>query len=637
MRLRIIDSSNKKSVFIDAEAGESFEVLFSRVEEAFGNRDLFDDKNLHPSVYVDAQQQRIKCCSAAIQRTASLADSHLTTGILLLRAKAADTNGDAKPLTPTSGTSNTASPTVTVNYRERLWAMYARYDPARVRLVDGTLAKYKGKEEAVIKALVQKYGAEPSEGQVEALRAESVQTPKEEPASAPCGESVQTPKEEPVAALRTDERITPQCVVEVIETLESPSTYTVGSPPISPVHNCVSDKETRYRSTVVKCTELLRKQSEKSVLSSYYSAWMRFIYRRRQERLLSTGMWKRASAGYQLVDDVVPSLLVGSLSDRVERQLKGENTEFSDELQKSLRRLFWFILRNSVPRFNANEKTSKIDKGNDSLRPAVRSLKAIDLSHSIHDTPATVAALGDVLNHFQYHRDTSSRLQSVGKAHDELQVSHAALVASSNSIQTQLRESVAKVKALESELRLLRKQRKDKVLVSGAHSSAGPKKHSSSDGVPCRSVSTHAGTPRAPITGDDRRNISLRREHVGSEEKPSLRHSQPPSIQSKVRSARCPSPAFISTRVQHGMFSDPRMSVVASKMAAHHDPVGVRKPLRTDAVQSELLSPSRLICPLCSCALAPCSRQDSSQRTAFCFSCRRSLLLSGDVDDEEIQ
>jgi hypothetical protein len=50
-------------------------------------------------------------------------------------------------------------------YRERIARMYAHYEPARVAaepgLVDGILAKYAGKEAAVLEALVQKHGPEP--------------------------------------------------------------------------------------------------------------------------------------------------------------------------------------------------------------------------------------------------------------------------------------------------------------------------------------------------------------------------------------------------------------------------------------------------------------------------------------------
>ena len=49
-----------------------------------------------------------------------------------------------------------------VSYRQRVEALYKQYDPAKIGQTDAMLAKYKGKEEAVIRALVKKYGPEPS-------------------------------------------------------------------------------------------------------------------------------------------------------------------------------------------------------------------------------------------------------------------------------------------------------------------------------------------------------------------------------------------------------------------------------------------------------------------------------------------
>jgi hypothetical protein len=48
-----------------------------------------------------------------------------------------------------------------LDYRGRCYAIYKRYDPTRLAKVDKLLEKYKGKEHALIPALVNKYGEEP--------------------------------------------------------------------------------------------------------------------------------------------------------------------------------------------------------------------------------------------------------------------------------------------------------------------------------------------------------------------------------------------------------------------------------------------------------------------------------------------
>jgi hypothetical protein len=51
---------------------------------------------------------------------------------------------------------------LSVMFRERLLAFYKKYEPSKVSEVDNLLAKYKGKEDGLFKALVKKYGPEPT-------------------------------------------------------------------------------------------------------------------------------------------------------------------------------------------------------------------------------------------------------------------------------------------------------------------------------------------------------------------------------------------------------------------------------------------------------------------------------------------
>ncbi|CUG88272.1 Hypothetical protein, putative [Bodo saltans] len=77
---------------------------------------------------------------------------------------------------PTVGLSSSSS-----NYRERVLAMYTKYAPEKAETVDTVMEKYKGSEDALIEALVKKYGPEPSAG---AASVAPVPTPSS-PAAAP--------------------------------------------------------------------------------------------------------------------------------------------------------------------------------------------------------------------------------------------------------------------------------------------------------------------------------------------------------------------------------------------------------------------------------------------------------------------
>eukprot|EP00756_Hemistasia_phaeocysticola_P024579 Hpha_TRINITY_DN15955_c2_g1::TRINITY_DN15955_c2_g1_i1::g.70851::m.70851 len=49
------------------------------------------------------------------------------------------------------------------HYRQRLVALYAKYKPPMINMVDAVLARFKGKEEEAIRQAVERYGPEPSD------------------------------------------------------------------------------------------------------------------------------------------------------------------------------------------------------------------------------------------------------------------------------------------------------------------------------------------------------------------------------------------------------------------------------------------------------------------------------------------
>ena len=69
----------------------------------------------------------------------------------------------------TTARSEVASPRVQRSYKERIVAIFQQYDPAKVGQADALLKKHAGKEESVIAQLVRKYGPEPAVPQDEAL------------------------------------------------------------------------------------------------------------------------------------------------------------------------------------------------------------------------------------------------------------------------------------------------------------------------------------------------------------------------------------------------------------------------------------------------------------------------------------
>lgn len=88
-----------------------------------------------------------------------------------------------------------------LSYRERLTAMYATYDPSKLRLVDGTLKKYEGREAAVLNQLVKMYGPEPSPVRVAAAEEAALSAARARRGSDPAATATAAPTvEEPTSA-----------------------------------------------------------------------------------------------------------------------------------------------------------------------------------------------------------------------------------------------------------------------------------------------------------------------------------------------------------------------------------------------------------------------------------------------------
>jgi hypothetical protein len=89
------------------------------------------------------------------------------------------TVSDASSPSASASASASVPAPATLSYRQRVLAIYQKYVPARVDAVDSTLAKYAGRENELIEALVAKYGPE--------LAPEPTPTPTPAPAPGPSG------------------------------------------------------------------------------------------------------------------------------------------------------------------------------------------------------------------------------------------------------------------------------------------------------------------------------------------------------------------------------------------------------------------------------------------------------------------
>jgi hypothetical protein len=100
-------------------------------------------------------------------------------------AAASPAASPAKAAPPVATTAAVAAaPPKPLTHRDRVKALYEKYDPEKSASTDATLAKYAGKEEQLIKALVKKYGPEPEGGAAETVADEEDDAPPSPPPAA---------------------------------------------------------------------------------------------------------------------------------------------------------------------------------------------------------------------------------------------------------------------------------------------------------------------------------------------------------------------------------------------------------------------------------------------------------------------
>jgi hypothetical protein len=158
MKIRIVGGPAEGKVEVESDATTNFAAIMVLAENAIGKGILHDKFHFYRGEIVDKKAKAIAL--VAPTDTPQTAGLPAHGALLVLKAKDGspqntprnDGPAAAKPKTPRA-----------LTFRDRMIAMYEAYEPAKSGTVDSTLEKYKGKEEAVIKKLVEKYGPEPQQ------------------------------------------------------------------------------------------------------------------------------------------------------------------------------------------------------------------------------------------------------------------------------------------------------------------------------------------------------------------------------------------------------------------------------------------------------------------------------------------
>ncbi|RNF24074.1 uncharacterized protein Tco025E_02593 [Trypanosoma conorhini] len=160
MKLLILGGPVPGKVHVDITPDKPFGEVFALIQEAIDKGSLWDKFQLYMA---EVHDQKVRTTARVIQSTDTAASLALPSSgaVVVLRplhpppsagSKAGLTNADAASTPQTSARGD---------YRSRMIAMYQRYEPSKLGSVDASLLKFKGREEAVIRQLVKKYGPEP--------------------------------------------------------------------------------------------------------------------------------------------------------------------------------------------------------------------------------------------------------------------------------------------------------------------------------------------------------------------------------------------------------------------------------------------------------------------------------------------
>eukprot|EP00796_Vickermania_ingenoplastis_P005049 gene5049-3636_t len=434
MRLRVIGVHGaKSSVFVDVDDDKPIAESFHVIEEAFGCVDLCNQYDLYPSAFVDNSQQKIRCVNSVIDKNVCPKDLDLPTGVVVLRPKARSPSAHHghESSTISSDEIPPMSRGHNLTYRERLCAIYSAYDPPKLRFVDGTLQKYKGREEAVIRQLVLKYGPEPSFKELTIVTE---------------GMSPTTNNEEAILL----ETFSP-CSAKELSPFHKPEHYARGE-----TGETISKLLSRFRESLRCCMRDEGQRKLNSLLKRYFAKWVVFRDHQLAERALRSHVWRRTVNGYQLVDNVDPPFEISDICSHVRRQrISRSSGAFSDKLQKALRELLSTVTRLSDPFCDGVKSFMGSNTFNGGQYTA-------DDFTPVRDTESTAAAVQHSARYLVYLHELSLVARKQKKQHEVVEEASGGKARTQSSIQrnglTLGPNGVKRIKALEAQVEQLNQQ-----------------------------------------------------------------------------------------------------------------------------------------------------------------------------------
>ncbi|KEG11642.1 hypothetical protein DQ04_02411070 [Trypanosoma grayi] len=157
MKLYVLGGPVKSKVHVEVASETPFSDIFTMIQEAVGKGPLWEKFQLHVA---EMHDRKVRSTPRVIREEDTPASLGLSSSadVVVLQPlghhnqqhfSAAAATAVSSPLSPRG------------DYRSRLLAIYNKYEPAKLGTVDATLKKFKGKENAVIRQLIKRYGPEP--------------------------------------------------------------------------------------------------------------------------------------------------------------------------------------------------------------------------------------------------------------------------------------------------------------------------------------------------------------------------------------------------------------------------------------------------------------------------------------------
>ncbi|RNE98658.1 hypothetical protein TraAM80_08649 [Trypanosoma rangeli] len=160
MKLTILGAPVVGKVHVDITPSKPFGEVLALIQEAVDNEALWHNFRLH---FAEVHDRKVVATTRVIQSTDTADSLGLPSSgaVLVLRPLDSNLSAMSKAMDGNSDAASTSQTSTRGDYRSRMIAIYQKYEPSKVGTVDASLLKFKGKEEAVIRHLMKKYGSGP--------------------------------------------------------------------------------------------------------------------------------------------------------------------------------------------------------------------------------------------------------------------------------------------------------------------------------------------------------------------------------------------------------------------------------------------------------------------------------------------